>query len=95
MNDMENAAILKEALAVVNGDRQKEYGSPVPCYERVAALWSAWLGKAVTAHDVACMMALMKLGREAGAHKHDNLLDAAGYIGIAADCAQAGREAEA
>ena len=38
----------------------------------------------------AVLMALLKLGREAHSHKPDNLIDAAGYIGLAADMAEAG-----
>ena len=34
------------------------------------------------------MMALLKIGREAHAHKLDNLVDAAGYIALAEDVAK-------
>lgn len=33
------------------------------------------------------MMALLKIGREAHAHKRDNLFDAAGHIALAEDVA--------
>lgn len=36
----------------------------------------------VTAQDVALMMTLFKVAREANQHKRDNIVDAAGYLGI-------------
>jgi hypothetical protein len=77
--------ILLQAHDLINGERQDAYGSPVPFFTRTAALWSAYLGHAVAGKDVAVCMCLLKLAREANHHKHDNLLDAAGYIGLAAD----------
>lgn len=82
-----NAQILQDALALVNADRQNDYGSPAESFRRIAALWSVYLGHPVSCRDVACLMALLKLGREAHRHKPDNLIDAAGYIGLAADMA--------
>lgn len=82
---MENGKILLKAHALINGDRQNGYGHPIENLSRIAALWSAYLGRTVSAKDVAVCMAFVKLGREAGNHKPDNLLDAAGYIGLAAD----------
>lgn len=64
---------------------QEDYGSPAESFARIAALWSAYLGHPVSRKDVAVCMVLLKLAREATSHKRDNLLDAAGYIGIAAD----------
>lgn len=82
---MENGKILLKAHALINGDRQNDYGHPIENLSRTAALWSAYLGRTVSAKDVAVCMAFVKLAREAGNHKPDNLLDAAGYIGLAAD----------
>jgi len=82
---MSNGNILLEAHALINAERQGDYGSPAASFSRIAALWSAYLGHAVTGKDVAMCMALLKFSREAHRHKRDNLLDAAGYIGLAAD----------
>lgn len=79
--------ILTDAHALINAQRQDDYGTPAESFQRIATMWSAYLGRAVSCRDVACLMALLKLGREAHAHKRDNLLDAAGYIGLAADMA--------
>ena len=83
-----NAVILRDALSLVNADRQDDYGTPAASFQRIAALWSAYLCHPVSCRDVACCMALLKLAREAHGHKRDNLLDAAGYIGLAADMAE-------
>jgi hypothetical protein len=80
-----NGAILIEAHALVNAERQDDYGPPGESFARIAALWSAYLGHNVTGKDVALCMALLKFSREAHSHKRDNLIDAAGYIGLAAD----------
>ena len=79
--------ILFEASDLINGQRQKDYGEPCQSFRRVAGMWSAYLGKEIDGHDVACMMALLKLAREANSHKRDNLIDASGYIGLAGDMA--------
>ena len=80
-----NGDLLKEAHALVNAERQEDYGNPVESFARIAVLWSAYFDRHVTAKDVAICMALLKLSREAHRHKHDNLLDAAAYIGLASD----------
>ena len=80
-----NGAILLEAHALINANRQKDYGSPAENFARVAQMWSMYLGIPVTASDVCICMALLKLGREANRHKHDNLLDAAAYVALASD----------
>ena len=88
MNDSKrNGHVLLEAHKLINGDRQDEYGEPCESFRRIAAMWSAYLGRELDGHDVACMMALLKLGRESFRHKADNLIDAAGSIGLAGDMA--------
>lgn len=82
-----NGAILQEALELLNADWQEAYGNPADNLTRTAALWSAYLRCPVSAKDVALCMALVKLSREAHSHSPDNLVDAAGYIGLAADLA--------
>jgi hypothetical protein len=80
-----NGNILLEAYSLINAARQDEYGPPAESFARTAALWSAYLGRDMSAKDVALCLALLKFSREAHRHKPDNLLDAAGYIGLAAD----------
>lgn len=74
------------AMANVNivEERAKHYGPVGPNIERIAALWSAYLGSPVTAHDVAWMMVLLKCSRSRVDPTHlDNYEDAHGYVEIA------------
>lgn len=65
-------------------ERAKHYGPVGPNIERIAALWSAYLGTQVTAHDVGWMMVLLKCSRSRVDPNHlDNYEDAHGYVGIA------------
>ncbi len=86
-DNMKNGGILLAAHDLINGERAGDYGAAAVSFNRIAAMWSAYLGKEISGHDVACMMTLLKLAREAHSHKADNLIDAAGYIGLAADMA--------
>jgi len=92
--------ILEEAKELTSNDRQEQYGNPRSNFDKVARLWSAYLhGKVthtnmtgeqdippinITPKDVAFMMTLLKIAREQFRHKKDNLVDAAGYIRVAA-----------
>lgn len=82
---MNYGKLLLEAHDLLNGERQNDYGSPLDNFTRIASLWSAYTEHTFTAKDVAVCMTLVKIAREANKHKRDNLLDAAGYIGLAAD----------
>lgn len=65
--------------------RAEHYGDPRPNHERIAGMWSAYLGTTVTAHDCALMMVMVKLSRSkasAGFHD-DDYVDAKGYLDIA------------
>jgi len=82
-----NGRILHEAAALLNGERQEAYGPPADNLGRVAAMWTLYLGRQVSAKDVCLLLALLKICREMHTHKRDNLVDAAGYIGLAGDTA--------
>jgi hypothetical protein len=83
---------LKTAASLVGGDRQASHGDPRDTHQRIAMLWSAYLGAKgtyvlLTAQDAAMMMSLMKMARAIGNPAHDDsYVDAAAYIGIAAEC---------
>lgn len=76
-------SILAEADLLIVGDRRNDYGPVEESFEWVASMWSTWLGMPISPEDVAVMMALLKICREKNRHKRDNLVDAAGYIGLA------------
>ena len=76
--------IYDQARHLTATDRQVQYGTPEANLGRIGALWSAYLGKDLDAHDVAVMMALVKIGRMAsGVTVADNYVDAVAYIGLA------------
>lgn len=79
-----NETILQEAQRLVYGDRQATYGHPADDYGRTAQMWSAILGVEVTAKLAALCMCAVKISREVNAPKRDNLVDLAGYAGVAA-----------
>jgi hypothetical protein len=81
--------ILEEADSLINGERQQQYGSATESHERIADLWSAYLGNAVslTALDVVLMMNLLKVSRAKGGlimgqFHRDSFVDGAGYLGL-------------
>jgi Domain of unknown function (DUF6378) len=65
-------------------ERGARYGEPVANHLRIAALWSAYLGYPVDAHEVAVCMSLVKISRisEQATHR-DSFEDAICYLGIA------------
>ena len=78
--------VLLEAHDIINGHRLDQYGNPENCFGTIAGLWSLWIGKDLSAHDVAVMMALMKIARmKHGAGTSDNAVDCCGYIALAED----------
>jgi len=82
--------ILGRAAHIVTQDRNVAYGSPEQSFERIAAMWGAYLGMdALLAADVAAMLALMKIARIATNPLHeDSWIDLAGYAACGADVAR-------
>ena len=87
--------VLKEALNCVNGEREKQYGSPEDNFRRIADLWSVYLTSLfedekivvdIDPIDVAKMMVLFKIARSNGDEdKLDNYIDILGYGACAAE----------
>ena len=97
---MNRAEILESAKAIVTTDRDEQYGEPEDSFELIATLWAGYLwGRGavlnyLTPHDVAAMMALLKIARIAtGAGKADNWIDLAGYAACGGEC-QTGRKTQ-
>ena len=77
---------LFEASKLVAGDREKDYGDKVKNHTNIAKLWSAYLDIKVSAHDVAIMMALLKMARtKLGDVSKDTYIDMAAYSAIAGE----------
>jgi hypothetical protein len=83
---------LHSALEAVTGDRNKSYGNPLEDFTTQAEMFSAYLTRTnsrrvyVTATDIAALMILVKLARQAHRPKQDNWTDAAGYAACGAEC---------
>ena len=83
---MTRAEILDKAKNIVTGFRETSYGSPESNFDLIARLWEEYLlarwtqNHAILAEDVANMMILLKVARNAtGRGKDDNYIDIAGY----------------
>ena len=72
--------LAEEAIDLVYGDRNADYGHPYDDYTRTAALWSALIGHEITADQAALMMVCVKLSREINKPMDDNIVDAHGYL---------------
>lgn len=77
--------ILEEANKLIGGNRNDDYGDKLTNHKNIAALWSIFLRKKITAHDVAMCMALVKVARLMHAHKTDSYIDLAAYAAIAGE----------
>jgi hypothetical protein len=91
MNDLYKASdFLRLAAQLVSGDREKTHGKKITNFGAIADMWNGYLaarkkwGKAddLDAHDVAMMMAAMKMARTlGGSFNADDFVDGAGYFG--------------
>jgi|GEM_PF-3006348 len=83
--------ILRTANTIIHGDREKDYGSPVDSFTRLAAAIQLVLdpiapGIKITPATAAKVMIAMKLSRLAGGdEKDDTWVDLAGYSALGAE----------
>jgi hypothetical protein len=94
---MQAVEICTTAANLVGGDRAKTHGDKYSNHSKIAALWTTYLQNVnfdankcdLDATDVANMMILLKIARtqSGGVHHDDNYIDAAGYAGVAGECA--------
>ncbi len=87
--------LLREAEALVTGDRNNAYGPPTQDFDRTAIMWTAYLDgrRILEAHDVAAMMILLKLSRISwDPTNRDSWVDIAGYAACGYECVEARHE---
>lgn len=93
----DRAELLDEAKSLITGDRNVSYGPPTSDFQRTADLLNA-MGyqhgnheqghRALVAHDVALIMAQLKLSRLVWSPgKRDSWVDLAGYAACGWECA--------
>lgn len=79
-------SIALEAVQLVYGPRQADYGPVVSCFERCAVIMNAIKDKTdsnqYTGKQVALLMMSMKLARRQYHHKRDNNVDLIGYADL-------------
>ncbi len=86
--------ILDMAKAIINGERNDQYGEPENAFGLVALFWGAYLDHIyqktdeIEPRDVAIMMVLFKIARLAHQKGEDSLVDAVGYLALAGDMEQ-------
>ena len=77
---------LGEAINLVAGQRQKDYGDKTENHQNIANLWGAYLGYTISAENVAIMMCLLKIARtKLGATSKDTYIDMSAYSAIAGE----------
>ncbi len=81
-------SMLEKADALINGDRQRDYGDKLQNFSQIAMLWQGSIAHKLLANakiipeDVALMMIQVKIARLAKSPTHaDSILDIAGYAG--------------
>ncbi len=79
-----------DGRALVDGERQADYGEPVAHMGNVARAWSGVLGYTVTPRQVVLCLVALKLVREGHKHNADNIDDAHGYLEILGRIEEAG-----
>ena len=80
-NTQHRIEALRQAAAIVSGERDEQYGSPEDNFLRIAKIWSVILKTDITEEDVAMMMVGLKVARYANKGKFygDTWIDIAGY----------------
>lgn len=82
---MNPADYCDKAASLIGGDRAADHGDFRECHAMIAEFWSVYLGFPVSSHNVAQMMALLKLARmRTGRLKEDDDVDMIGYVALGA-----------
>ena len=80
--------VLETAAELINGDRERDYGTPAENFNRIATGWSVILEKDVSAEQVALCMAWLKIARLVNGPHEDSYIDAAAYMALAAELSE-------
>ena len=88
MVKMDRDEILKEAMKVINNDRNADYGEARENFQNTADVWSAYTGYEIGPVDVAVMMVLLKISRiRVSPDKADHWVDICGYSALSGEIA--------
>ena len=79
---MTREEILREAEALINGDRANDYGDAKQNFQDIADMWSIFLEKPINRQQVAVCMVLVKAARLMKSNKQDSWVDICGYAAL-------------
>lgn len=86
MGGMTGSEILEEANKQITGHRVQDYDVPERNFGLISAYWTLYKGVVFSAHDVAMMMALLKVARiQNGGGSGDSHVDLVGYAALAGE----------
>lgn len=77
--------VLNEANRLIHGPRQAHYGTPSVNFRRFADRIEQHIGQDVPTWQSAVIMADLKLARLAQGYHEDSIVDAIGYLALAAE----------
>lgn len=73
--------VLSEAERCVCGKREQDYGTPEDNFDRIAKMWSAYMGVEFNPVDVSMFMVMLKAARiKSGGGTMDSFVDGCGYF---------------
>lgn len=73
--------VLREAEKCVCGKREQDYGTPEDNFDRIAKMWSAYMGVEFNPVDVSMFMVMLKAARiKSGGGTMDSFVDGCGYF---------------
>lgn len=88
---MNRRETLDRAAECVLRDRAATHGGVEDTFGAIAGLWSVYLGRPLVPHDVAALLALLKIARLRANHGHDdNWIDLAGYAACGSELVRHG-----
>lgn len=83
--------VLSEAEKCVCGHREQDYGTPEDNFDRIAKMWSAYMGVEFNPVDVSMFMVMLKVARIAKSPDNmDSWVDLAGYASCGGEIAGKG-----
>lgn len=93
--------ILQQTSDIIDGDRNAQYGNPVGDFVAISEMWTSYIHRrfvqfdgdlkefAFSPHDVAVLMALVKVSRIGWSPtKKDHWIDLAGYAACGWECVE-------
>jgi hypothetical protein len=75
-------SILVEAMRIIDGEREEDYGQARTNFDRIATGWEVIFDQQITGRQVALAMIWLKISRDLHHPKRDNAVDIAGYAGL-------------